>query len=113
MTTFDAGFPPHALRVWADRSRVYVSYPSAAGNGPFVVAYDNNTDGLRTIIASMVKAYEEAHPLPRALPSVSAPTKIAVSGQRRDYRRKELTADEREAALAALRAVGLLPQTTH
>lgn len=101
-------FPPHALRIWLHNRRIYVSYPSAAGNGPLVVAYDDNTAALHTITSAMREADANAHPLPHV--PASAPTVRAAPGVRKaPGKPAELSADDRNAALVALIAAGILP----
>jgi hypothetical protein len=103
-------FPPHALRIWMHERRIYVSYPSAAGNGPLVIAYDAVPASLTTILAAMAKADAEAHPLPRS--TASAATRTAPPGQRRHSRvtpASGLSDDDKRRALDALIAVGILP----
>lgn len=105
-------FPPHALRIWLHDRRIYVSYPSAAGNGPLVVAYDDNTAALHTIIDAMREADAKAHPLPQVV--ASPPTVRAPLGQRKHTAGKaqpQLSDDDRRSALAALIAAGILPPT--
>lgn len=105
--------PTHALRVWVDRTRIFVLYPAATpGTAPFVIAYARNAVGLTDALAAMSKAYDNAHPAPQ----ISAPTVRAPTGQRKDPRRSTartsspaITDDERASALRVLVSAGVLP----
>jgi len=109
----DPTFPPHALRIWLHARQIFVSYPSAAGNGPMVVAYDDNTTALHGILSAMREADADAHPLPTPHLTASTPTVRAAPGQRKGHApAANLSDDDRRHALAALIAAGILPPTS-
>lgn len=105
--------PPHALRIWADRERIYVAYPAANQGADYVVDYPNDTRGLSLVLASMVKAYSAHNPLPKY--TASPATRTAPAGVRKHKAgppaKSSLTDDDRHKALAALIAAGVLPPT--
>lgn len=112
-TALSPFIPPHALRIWADRERIYVAYPAANQGADFVVDYPNTTHGLGLVLASMVKAYNAHNPLPKY--TASPATRTAPAGVRKHKAgaptKSNLSDDDRASALAALIAAGVLPPT--
>lgn len=103
--------PPYAVTMWTNDREIFVAMPMTAGGQPFIISFPLNEGGLTKALEVLRKRPKEV-----ILPTAQAPanyTKPPVQPQVKlskasEKLHAETTPEQREAAQALLRKLGLV-----
>lgn len=92
--------PPHAVVMWCDRGFIYTELPATNGGLPYIQKHSLTEGGLSKALAMMKDLYAKHQPLGG---DYRIPFNPLIKADPNSF-----TTDQRGAALAALRKLGLI-----
>lgn len=104
--------PPYAVTMWTNDREIFVAMPMTAGGQPFIISFPLNEGGLTKALEILRKRPKEV-----ILPTLDQPANytkppdqpmVKPMGKVREKLHAETTPEQREAAQALLRKLGLV-----
>lgn len=103
--------PPYAVTMWSNDREIFVAMPMTTGGTPFIISFPLNEGGLTKALEVLRKRPKEvivptaAAPANYTKPPVQPQVKLGKIAERLH---SETTQDQRDAAQALLRKLGLV-----
>lgn len=104
--------PPYAVTMWTNDHEIFVAMPMSAGGTPFIISFPLNEGGLSKALEVLRKRPKEV-----ILPTAATPAnytkppsqpQVRPMGKIREKVHSETTQEQRDAAQALLRKLGLV-----
>lgn len=102
--------PPYAVTMWSNDREIFVALPMKSGGTPYIMSFPLNEGGLSQALNILRKKEEAPKPTldqPANYTKPNAQPQVKL-GKRREALLAETTQDQRDAAQALLRKLGMI-----